>query len=397
MRRVVIFGFGLMGFTIAREMSSWDFVDEILIVDTSDSNLRRVEELMNLMKKTKRKIAIRTLKKDVKEDKDYLVEAARNSTVGIGSLPHSVARHAMDICIKAGVNFVDLVYDTHLKNFKNIDRRAKESGIVVIPSMGVAPGLSNAMVAHGVRKLDKTDSVKIYVGGVPEQRTPPLDYKIVFSATSVVNEYIRDATIRRDGKIIKVPPLSEAEDVNFLSYVGGNFEAVLTDGLSTLLDSFPSISNMEEKTVRWKGHNDKIIFLRDMGILSNDEILTQNGCKVRPSEILAQVMNDRLRMKRDDRDITLMKVEVRGSIGGERVAYIQELFDRYDEKQEETSMARTTGFTCAVVAKMVLEGLFKVPGFFPPEKAMSEGNFRMLTEELSKRGIIMNEAILKQP
>jgi lysine 6-dehydrogenase len=395
MRRVIIFGFGLMGFTVAREMSSVESIDEILIVDTSDQNLKRVNKLKKEMKQ--RKINILTLKKDVIKDKEYLVQVTKNSILGIGSLPHSVARDAMDICLEAGVNFVDLVYDAHLKNFREIDRKAKESGTVVIPSMGVAPGLSNAMVAHGVRMLDKTNSVKIYVGGVPEHRTPPLDYKIVFSATSVVNEYIRDATIRRGGKIIKVPALSEVEEVNFLSYKEGNFEAVLTDGLSTLLNSFPKINNMEEKTIRWKGHNEKVNFLRDMGILSNDKINTQNGCVIRPSEILAIIMKKHLKMKRGDKDITLMKVEVKGSLKGEKVAYVQELFDRYDDEQDETSMARTTGFTCAIVGKMVIEGLFKKPGFFPPEKAMSEINYRRLKNELIKRGILINETLIKLP
>ncbi len=395
MGRIVIFGFGLMGFTIAREVASFDSVNEILIVDSSDLNLERVGKLKKEIKKNK--INIITLKKDVVKDKEYLVKVTKNSILGIGSLPHSVARDAMEICLKAGVNFVDLVYDTHLRDFKEIDRRAKESGTVVIPSMGVAPGLSNAMVAHGVRKLDKTDSVKIYVGGVPEHRTPPLDYKIVFSATSVVNEYMREAIIRRDGKIIKVPAMSEVEEVTFLSYKNGNFEAVMTDGLSTLLTSFPKINNMEEKTIRWEGHNEKIRFLKNMGILSKDEINIQNGCVIRPSEILALIMNKHLKMNRGDKDITLMKVEVRGRLNGKKVVYIQELFDRYDDVRDETSMARTTGFTCALVGKMVTEGLFKRPGFLPPEKAINEIIYRRLINELTKKGILINEALFKLP
>jgi lysine 6-dehydrogenase len=302
----------------------------------------------------------------------------------------------MDICIDARVNFVDLVYDEHLSNYNEINERARKSGIAVIPAMGVAPGLSNLMVAEGVEKFDNVDSAKIYVGGVPENRIPPLDYKTVFSATSVVNEYIRDARIRRGGKTIRVPALSEVEPVSFFSYDKGEFEAFLTDGLSTLLESFPDVPNMEEKTVRWKSHTEKLLLLRDLGLLSHERIkLAENGVEISPSSVLAVLFREKLKFTEQDRDITLMKVEVVGTKDGKKFRYIQEIVDRYDESSHITSMARTTGFTCSVVAEILARKMFSGIGFFAPEKAIKGEYYDTLMEGLGRRGIFINEAMVR--
>jgi lysine 6-dehydrogenase len=396
MKRVIVFGCGLIGFFIVKDIvANWE-IDEISVVDEFEDNLRKLSELEKQIKADKQNIKINTIRKNIVKDREFLVETARGALVGIGALPHSVSKYAMDICIDAKVNFVDLVYDSHLSNHDEIDKRARNSGITVIPAMGVAPGLSNLMVAGGIEKFDHVDSAKIYVGGVPENRIPPLDYKTVFSATSVVNEYIRDARIRRDGKTIKMPALSEAETVSFFSYDKGEFEAFLTDGLSTLLESFPDVPNMEEKTVRWKNHTEKLLLLRDLGLLSHERIkLAENGIEIAPSDVLAVLFRDRLKFTERDRDITLMKVEVVGTKDGKKFRYIQEMVDRYDESSHVTSMARTTGFTCSVVAEILARKMYSETGFFAPEKAIKGDYYNTLLEGLSRRGIFINEAMVK--
>ncbi|MEM3845094.1 MAG: saccharopine dehydrogenase C-terminal domain-containing protein [Candidatus Parvarchaeota archaeon] len=397
MKKVIVFGCGLMGFYIIKDIiSNWEEIEEIVVVDDSEDNLRKLSNLKQQLKTDGKKIAITVVKKNIVKEKESVIEAARGSLVGIGALPHGVSKYAMDICIDAKVNFVDLVYDNYLSNPDKIDKRARTAGVTVIPAMGVAPGLSNLMVAAGVEKFDHVDSVKIYVGGIPEKRVPPLDYKIVFSATSVVDEYIRDARVRRNGETLKMPALSEVEPVSFFSYDKGEFEAFLTDGLSTLLETFPDIPNMEEKTVRWKNHTEKLKFLRDIGLLSHDKLkLAEDGVEVDPSEVMATLFRDKLSFTENDRDVTLMKVEVAGTRDGEKLKYIQEMVDRYDETSHVTSMARTTGTTCSVVAEILAKRLFSSIGFFAPEKAIKGDYWKILLKGLSKRRIFINEATVK--
>lgn len=396
MKKVTVFGCGLIGFYIIKDIiSNWE-IDEISVVDSLEDNLRKLSDLKMQLETDKKDIEINIVNKNIVKEREAIIEAAKGSLVGIGALPHNVSQYAMEICIDANVNFVDLVYDSYLINADEIDKRAKEAGITVIPAMGVAPGLSNLMVAGGVGKFDRVDSAKIYVGGVPEQRVPPLDYKTVFSATSVVNEYIRDARIRRNGKLVKMPALSEVEPVSFFSYDRGEFEAFLTDGLSTLLETFPNIPNMEEKTVRWKNHTEKLVLLRDMGLLSHDKLkLGEDGVEIDPSEVLALLFRDKLKFTERDRDVTLMKVEVIGTKDGEKLKHIQEMVDRYDETLHITSMARTTGITCSVVAEILARRIFSDIGFFAPEKAIRGIYYDTLIEGLKKRRIFINEVMIK--
>ncbi|MEM4084477.1 MAG: saccharopine dehydrogenase C-terminal domain-containing protein, partial [Thermoplasmata archaeon] len=175
----------------------------------------------------------------------------------------------------------------------------------------------------------------------------------------------------------------------------GEFEAFLTDGLSTLLKSFPSIPNMEEKTVRWKGHTQKLLMLKDLGLLSNDKIkLPSNGVEVAPAELIAVLFGDRLKFVDSDRDITLMKVEVVGTRGGVKFKHIQEMVDKYDEVEHVTSMARTTGITCSIVAQLLAEGSFKKTGLIAPESAVKGQFYEFLVDRLGKRGIFINEAMV---
>ena len=395
MRKISLFGFGMIGQIIAKEISlNWD-IDEIVIIDLSEENLKKIDSLIKELKEKDRNIKITVLKKDVINEKDDIVRNIKGSLIGIGALPHNVEENALKICLEAEINFIDLVYDRYLENSENLDSIAKRSGIVIIPAMGLAPGLSNAMVANGIQKFDQVDSVKIFVGGVPQTRIPPLDYQIVFSASSVINEYSRDVNLRRDGKNIKVPAMSEVEPIHFLSYKDGNFEAFLTDGLSTLLKTYPNIKNIEEKTVRWSGHAEKINLLSQLGLLSFEKLKINKTSEIAPAEILTKLFEKKLKMEKKYKDMTLMKIEILGLKNNKKFLYIQELFDVYDELGSETSMARTTGYSCIFVAKMIVEKKIKEIGFLPPEKAIIGELYNYLVEELKKKKIIINDAMLE--
>ena len=55
-------------------------------------------------------------------------------------------------------------------------------------------------------------------------------------------------------------------------------------------------------------------------------------------------------------EFTIMKIKVAGKETGKFITYEYGLLDRYDEKSETSSMARTTGYACTAAVKIVLEG-----------------------------------------
>ena len=66
--------------------------------------------------------------------------------------------------------------------------------------------------------------------------------------------------------------------------------------------------------------------------------------------------------------------------------------DRFDTATGTLSMARTTGYTCTAIVRLVARGLFHRPGIHPPEHlATAPGCVDFVLGELAARGIRLAE------
>ena len=132
--------------------------------------------------------------------------------------------------------------------------RPSAKGVSVIPDCGLAPGMVNILAAEGIRRLDRAEQVKIYVGGLPQQPEPPLNYQIVYSLEGALDYYTTPSWVLRDGKPVQVDALSEVEPVEFPAPVG-KLEAFHTGGgISTLPFAYEGkVDVMEYKTLRYPG------------------------------------------------------------------------------------------------------------------------------------------------
>ena len=82
---------------------------------------------------------------------------------------------------------------------------------------------------------------------------------------------------------------------------------------------------------------------------------------------------------------------------GKNLCYTFDLLDRYDEPTHTTSMARTTGYTCAIITRQVINGLFTQKGICPPEYVgQTPGCYENLMDEYAKRNIVVTETITEQ-
>jgi len=79
---------------------------------------------------------------------------------------------------------------------------------VIVPDCGLAPGMVSIMVADGVSQFEKTTSIKIRVGGLPQAPRGPLQYQMVFSAEGLLNEYWEPCVILENGKRKIVNPMT---------------------------------------------------------------------------------------------------------------------------------------------------------------------------------------------
>jgi lysine 6-dehydrogenase len=314
---------------------------------------------------------------------DRLEEWIGDADLVIGATPGEFGFGVMERVIRAGKNMVDISFCA--EDYMELDPLAKEQGVTVVADMGVAPGMCNAILGYHCGQM-KVDTYRCLVGGLPFERNWPLEYKSSWSPMDCIEEYVRPARFRVAGREVVKPALSDVELVEFSD--AGMLEAWNSDGLRSLLNSFPDIPHMVEKTLRYPGTVEYLRVLRELGYFSR-EPLEVEGRMVRPLDVTAALLFPQFRLEPGEGEFTVMRVIVEGSNGTERIRYQYDLYDTYDRETDTTSMARTTGYTCTGVAALLLQGRISRPGVIPPEGvAVREENFRYLLSHLQERGVM---------
>ena len=306
----------------------------------------------------------------------------------ISAVPGFLGFSTLRAVIEAGKNVVDIAFFP--EDPFELDDLAKARGVTAVVDCGVAPGMSNLLVGRVDSLLDETAAVSIYVGGLPVQREWPFEYRAVFSPIDVIEEYVRPARIVENGEIVVRPALSGIERLTFP--IAGTLEAFNTDGLRSLAQTIEA-PNMIEKTLRYPGHAEKMELLREMGLFATEPIDIQ-GRSVRPIDLTTALLFPMWQMREGDEDITVMRITVEGTQGGASLRYSYDLFDRFDRASRTLSMARTTGYTATVTARLLAEGLYAAPGISPPEfLGRSAECVDYILAGLQKRGIVYHESI----
>jgi len=178
----------------------------------------------------------------------------------VNMLPGSIGHAATKSLSSSGQKIVDL-------SFSEITPDTLESVTsTILWDVGIAPGLSNMLVAQAYRDWGKLDEVSIKVGGNPSESDDEWSYMAPFSPHDVIAEYTRPARIIRDGMRVEAPAMTELHGIDAS---GREMEAFLTDGLRSLLDM--PCDKMGEYTVRWPGH----IQLYQATELSPDDLVSK--------------------------------------------------------------------------------------------------------------------------
>jgi lysine 6-dehydrogenase len=370
MPKAVVLGCGKVGSVMARDLvesEGWS----VLSVDPSAESLAQVEG----------RDGIETLCADC-SDQAVVRDVAERHDIVIGALPSTLGYRAMETTIETGTPMCDISFMTD--DFLALDGLAKERGVTVIADCGVAPGMSNMLSGWGASKLDRADDVEILVGGIPRERFLPWEYKAGFSPYDVIEEYVRPSRVVVNGEIVIKEALSEPELIDFPGV--GTLESFNTDGLRSLADTL-DVPNMRERTMRYPGHIALARAFRDTGLFS-EEPVEVNGVEVVPRALLAKLLFPKWTFEPMEEDITVMRVVVEGELDGVPTRLKWDLLDRLDPATGFTSMSRTTGFTCTVVARMILDGTLDTPGVFAPEMiATRDGILDTILAGLAERGV----------
>jgi lysine 6-dehydrogenase len=331
--------------------------------------------------------ALELLRLDV-QDHGALQGAMRRADSVLSAAPYHFNLDIARLAVQAGVHYADLGGNTEIVfEQKTLDPEAGKRGITVVPDCGVAPGMVNVLAAEGIRRLDETESVKIFVGGLPQKPEPPLNYMVVYSLEGVLDYYTSPGWVLRNGKRTQVEALSEIEHVVFPEPVG-KLEAFHTGGgISTMPFTYEGrIRTMEYKTLRYPGHVAIMRPIRELGLLGTEPV-EADGCRVRPRDVFISAVGPTL-TRPQGRDLVALQVEVRGTKSGRPAGTRWQMLDRYDEKNGVTAMMRTTGYSLAITGLMQLDGRIATVGVHTPDECVPAAPY---LEELAKRGIAIEE------
>ncbi|MFL2941453.1 MAG: saccharopine dehydrogenase C-terminal domain-containing protein [Candidatus Poseidoniales archaeon] len=358
MTRVAVLGGGMVGSLIASELSK---SYRTTVIDNNDLNLE----------------GIKVVKIDV-SGKSFS-EEIKKYDFAVNCLPGFMGFEILQTLIELKIPCTDISFMP--EDCLELDDLAIRRKCTVIPDAGVAPGLSNLIVGNIVKNND-LKKIKIMVGGLPKEKTPPWNYKAPFSPIDVIEEYTRPARIVINGKIETRKALSDLERFEVEGI--GELEAFLTDGLRTLLYSDNKISripNMSEHTIRYPGHANLVQKMIDKGEFS-DNIVTYKGRKISVKEKTCKELFELWKL--DGQEEFTILIIIAETNDGREITYTV-----YDDKKDGwSSMSRTTGLTACAISHLLIDGKIDQSGIICPEIiGQNDGNFEFVIQYLKERGI----------
>ena len=378
--RMLVLGAGLQGSACAYDLLQNPDVKEVRLADL------KVDHLPAFLAKYSGKRLLPT-RLDVRDASAVRAVMGESDAV-MSAIPYyfnlDLAKHAVEV----GVHFCDLGGNTEIVfKQKELDAKARAKNITIVPDCGLAPGMVNIIAQHGIEQLDTVTAVRIYVGGLPQNPEPPLNYQIVYSLEGVLDYYTTLSWVVRGGRRAQVKALSEREPVKFAAPVG-ELEAFHTaGGLSTMAWRYEGkIPTMEYKTLRYKGHAQLMESIRDLGLLDLDPVEVK-GEKVIPRDAFIATVGPKL-TKPNAKDLVALRVTVEGTKGGKPKVVGWELIDRFDEKHGISAMMRTTGYSLSITGQMQVRGEVKPAGVHTPDECMPAERY---IEELGKRGVVIKK------
>ena len=373
MTQALVLGAGIVGSVIAADLAADGW--QITVADRDPAALAKAQRL-----------AGGTLTTETLDlaDPARIGALAGGFDLVLGALPGHLGLAALRAVIEAGTDCCDISFMP--EDARQLDELAQQHGVTAVVDMGVAPGLSNLLCGHAVAMFDECRRLRIQVGGLPADPRPPFEYKAAFSPIDVIEEYVRPARYVKGGALNTVPALSQLEIVELPGVPP--LESFLTDGLRSLADTL-SVPHMEEKTLRYPGHARLMHAFREAGMFDAEPIEV-DGVSVRPIDVTTAGLFPRWTYEEGEADLTVMRVEADGMLGGVEGAIQWDLLDHADLERGFSSMARTTAFPCTLVARAIRDGTISTKGVLVPEALATDAVLlERILDGLSERGVVV--------
>jgi saccharopine dehydrogenase-like NADP-dependent oxidoreductase len=286
---------------------------------------------------------------------------------------HEYALRVARAAIRAKVSLVDVNddYETAFEMF-SLDSRARAAGIVIVPGLGVSPGIANVVARAAADTLDAVDEIHISrVMSAADPGGPAFSKHLLHSLSG-------RALTMRDGRLVEVRSLVDGwERVEFPEPVGilDVFHAGHPAPI-TLLRSFPGLRHASHKgsfTPAWL--NDVIVSLGQLVREAPAAVLVR-GRSTDPMDFAAAYLQRRCRSLSGPSRSSALRIDVHGRRRGKRRRVIFATAGR---------LAPSAGVAASVGAAMLAEGQVRGSGIVCPETAIDAHDF--LYEIFTRRDV----------
>ena len=398
---VLLLGFGMQGRAAFYDLLGSDSVKAITVVDANPN-------LENEVKKFNTTKNVKVLVLSISNDEDMIFNLMKEADVVVELLPGKFAFKAAKMAAEAGVNLVSAMYfkdaseedpvkiNQRANDLNEISEMAKKKGITLLSEFGMDPGLDLIVGKRALADLDEVHDFHSYGAGFPELSSAnnPIKYKFTWSIEGVMLSYLRPAIVIKDSKNIEIPAIEMFEEKNMhllnIEELGGTLEC-FPNGNSAhyaeLMGIKDTIRNMGRYICRWDGHSAFWEKMAKSGFLSKEPIEV-NGAKVAPYEFCAALLGGQKQFfySENERDVALIRMDVKGLKDGKEKHVIYQVIDYRDLDSGFTAMSRTTGFTTAIGAELILDGKINSKGIVNP----LDIEFDCMYDAMLKRGLKIN-------
>lgn len=380
--RIAVLGAGRQGFACAVDLLREKDVEEVLLLDSQEAELARARERI-------RDARLRIATVDASNDADLMARISGCRAV-VSAVPYFLNLGVTNAAIRAGCSMTDMGGNTDVVfQQRACDSEARTAGVTIVPDLGLAPGLGNILAGASIEGIEEPDTLRIRCGGLPLDPQGPLKYATFFSIHGLLNEYAGESVCLREGKVVRIPTLTEPEWIWFPEPVGPCQAAHTSGGTSTLPWTLEGrVRSLDYKTVRYPGHWSRIAFLKDIGLLDTRPVQI-DGTSVPAREIAAALLGRHLE-RFDPRDVVVLRVRARGRSGAREITRQFDLLEIGDPPSGLTAMMKLTAYPTAAVALELARGTIRGPGVLEAERAVDAG--RMIAH-LRSRGIQVVETV----
>ncbi|MBU1696594.1 MAG: saccharopine dehydrogenase NADP-binding domain-containing protein [Proteobacteria bacterium] len=384
MKILVLGGCGIQGRTALYDLASDVAVSEIICADIRFDELSKIKDFTDMEKITTAKIDA--------QNKSDLFDLYRKVDVVIDLLPKEFKSHVNEVALEAKVHVVNTnyMYDT-----QNLDKKAKQAGITIMPECGLDPGIDLVIYGDAKSRFDSLSVINSYCGGFPEKNacTNPLNYKLSWIWRGVLSSTMRDARIIKDQQIIEIPGARQ-HDESFVHEIAfpdlGTLEAIPNGDAVFFTDRMgltKAIVNTGRYSLRWPGWSAFWRPLKKLDFLSEDPVQGLDG-KVSPMDFMEKHLGPQLVYQDDEKDLVAMINIFEGKKDNKKMRLTSSMLIERDLKTGIMAMSKGVAYTACIVAKMIVNGEIKEKGVLSPITHIPVTPFM---ERLKKRGIVISE------